>query len=43
MQLLKKLIPPDNWKLPVILALGVFFPESLENLLNEIVYELGYL
>jgi len=24
MQLLKKLIPPDNWKLPVILALGVF-------------------
>jgi hydrogenase-4 component F len=27
----------------MILALGVFFPESLENLLNEIVYELGYL
>ena len=24
MQLFKKLIPPDNWKLPVILALGVF-------------------
>lgn len=27
----------------MILALGVFFPESLEELLNEIVYELGYL
>ena len=27
----------------IILALGVFFPESLEKLLNEIVYELGYL
>jgi hydrogenase-4 component F len=27
----------------MILALGVFFPASLENLLNEIVYELGYL
>jgi hydrogenase-4 component F len=27
----------------MILALGVFFPESLEDLLNEIVYELGYL
>ncbi|HEY3361423.1 MAG TPA: proton-conducting transporter membrane subunit [Methanosarcina sp.] len=27
----------------LILALGVFFPEPLENLLNEIVYELGYL
>lgn len=27
----------------IILALGIFFPEPLENLLNEIVYELGYL
>lgn len=27
----------------MILALGFFFPEPLENLLNEIVYELGYL
>ncbi|MGA9189214.1 MAG: proton-conducting transporter membrane subunit [Methanosarcina sp.] len=27
----------------MILALGVFFPESLENLLNEIVHELGYI
>lgn len=27
----------------IILALGIFFPESLKNLLNEIVYELGYL
>ncbi len=27
----------------MILALGVFFPEPLENLLNAIVYELGYL
>ncbi|WP_292391919.1 proton-conducting transporter membrane subunit [Methanosarcina sp. UBA5] len=27
----------------MILVLGVFFPESLKNLLNEIVYELGYL
>ncbi len=25
------------------LSLGVFFPESLENLLNEIVHELGYI
>lgn len=27
----------------IILALGVFFPEPLEKLLNTIVYELGYL
>lgn len=27
----------------VILALGVFFPEPLEKLLNTIVYELGYM
>ena len=27
----------------MILALGTFFPEPLENLLNAIVYELGYL
>ncbi|TFH05143.1 MAG: hydrogenase membrane subunit [Methanosarcina sp.] len=27
----------------IILVLGVFFPEFLENLLNEIVHELGYL
>lgn len=39
----------DGMKLPllsiifIILTLGVFFPEFLENLLNEIVYELGYL
>jgi hydrogenase-4 component F len=39
----------DGMKFPIlsiifmILALGVFFPESLENLLNEIVHELGYL
>jgi hydrogenase-4 component F len=46
-------LPPyvvrNGMKLPIlsiifmILALGVFFPESLESLLNEIVYELGYL
>jgi len=39
----------NGMKLPLlsiifmILTLGVFFPEFLENLLNEIVYELGYL
>ncbi len=39
----------DGMKFPIlsiifmVLALGVFFPESLEKLLNEIVYELGYL